>query len=382
MRIKGLALNGVIALAAAVIGLLLSEVAARFALNPSDFLSVEMVPDEILGAKPSQSTIAGGLDRWGFRNERVPESSDIVAIGDSHTFGNTATMADAWPFVLGELTGRSTYNMGMGGYGPVQYYHLLRTQALTLKPQTVLVGLYIGDDFENAYLISYGLPHWRALRGLPDQQVDFDIWESPPAPSWHKRIRIWLSRNSVIYQLVFHGPLLGRLQGETQIRTNALGSEEVVSLSIPEKNILEAFRPRNVQRILDQEDARIREGMRITFGLLSEMNTLSRDAGAQFIVVVIPTKEMVFAEYLEHQPQLPLHDVLDSLLANERIARAETFAFLRTAGIPYVDTLPALRAAAGGELYARTSTDMHPNRNGYRVIAEATARFMAETDRD
>ena len=40
--------------------------------------------------------------------------------------------------------------------------------------------------------------------------------------------------------------------------------------------------------------------MRITFKLLAEMNEISRQNQAQFIVVIIPTKEMVFAEYLEY----------------------------------------------------------------------------------
>src|SRR5262245_57043538 len=108
-------------------------------LNPSDYLSVEMVQDKILGATPSSSTAGGNFDTWGFRNRKVPDSSDIVAIGDSHTYGNTATMADSWPYVLGRLSGRQVYNMALGGYGPNQYFYLLQTRALKLKPRVVVV---------------------------------------------------------------------------------------------------------------------------------------------------------------------------------------------------------------------------------------------------
>ena len=65
-----------------------------------------MVRDDILGGVPSADAAASGFDRWGFRNHDVPERSDIVAIGDSHTYGNTATMEDSWPYVLGRLSGR------------------------------------------------------------------------------------------------------------------------------------------------------------------------------------------------------------------------------------------------------------------------------------
>src|SRR5262249_19358079 len=148
------------------VGLLLCEFASRLVLNPSDVLSVEIVHDDILGGAPSSSAKAG-FDAWGFRNKSVPAKADIVAIGDSHTFGNTARMVESWPYVLGNLSGHQVYNMGMGGYGPNQYFYLLQSKALTLKPQMIICGLYMGDDFENAYSITYGLDHWAYLRKLP-----------------------------------------------------------------------------------------------------------------------------------------------------------------------------------------------------------------------
>jgi hypothetical protein len=229
----------------------------------------------------------------------------------------------------------------------------------------------MGDDFENAFLITYGLDHWAYLRALPKEKVNFDIWEAPPAPTWRKKIRVWLSRHSVMYQLVFHGSFLGQFQGETQIKHAHQFSDRANALIIPEKKILEAFLPTGILRRLDQESESVREGMRITFKLLAEMNEISRQHNAQFVVAIIPTKEMVFAEYLEHNSQLPLSDVIDKLLSNGRLAREKTFQFLKHSQIAYVDTLPALRRSLSQELYARTASDIHPNRNGYRVIGEA-----------
>ncbi len=254
------------------------------------------------------------------------------------------------------------------------------TRALKLKPRTVIVGLYIGDDFENAFLITYGLEHWASLRALPAEQVNFDIWKEPPAPSWPRKIRMWLSRNSMVYQLVFHGPLLGRFQGEFQIKSAERSSDSVTSLAIPEKNILEAFRPNNMLRVLDQDSESVREGMRITFKLLMDMHEVCRRNGIRFLVVVVPTKEMVFADYLEHKPELPLSGVLDKLLANERLARERTFKFLSDARIHYVDTLPALRRSLDKELYVRTAADMHPSRNGYKVIGEAAFEALEQDE--
>ena len=115
MKIGLILTNSAVLFISCVIGLLLCEVGAKFALTASDYLSVEMVPDEVLGAVPSTHTRAGGFNSWGFRNRHVPDSSDIVAIGDSHTYGNTARMEDAWPSVLERLSGRPVYNMGWAG---------------------------------------------------------------------------------------------------------------------------------------------------------------------------------------------------------------------------------------------------------------------------
>jgi hypothetical protein len=366
--------NAVIVAAACLIGAFICEFAARYILNPADYLSVEMIPDQVLGAIPSPSIRGAGLDAWGFRNREVPEHADIVAIGDSHTYGNAATMNDAWPRALGDSAGLAVYNMGMGGYGPNQYYALLKTNALRLRPKIVICGLYMGDDFENAFSITYGLDHWAQLRKDSTRKANFDIWQaSPEAVSWNKSVRVWLSRHSVLYQIVFHGPLMGALQGETQIKNAARLYDAVTSLDLPDQKILEAFRPASMLSRLDQTDSRVQEGMRITFQLLKEMDRLCREQGVGFMVVVIPTKEMVFSGYLEHNSKLPMSDVVDKLLFNERAARDKTFGYLTEAGIPYVDTLPLLKTSVQNQLYARTAADMHPNGNGYRVIARAVS---------
>jgi len=372
MKIRRTLANLSLLVATTGIALLLTEFGARLILNPSDYLGVEMVRDDVLGAVPS-ATAKAGFDAWGFRNREVPKTADIVAVGDSHTFGNTAKMDESWPYVLGRLSGRQVYNMGMGGYGPNQYFHLSNSKALSLKPNMIVWGLYMGDDFQNAFAITYGLPYWESLRELPSQNVNADIWDPPaPKPSWLKKVRVWLSGHSVIYQLVFHASPGGRLQGEAQIRNAAqLYPGAATSLAVPEKNILEAFRPNSMLSRLDQDNQDIREGMRITFKLIKEMNETCQQHHIRFLVVVIPIKEEVFSDYLEHNSNLPLSDVVDKLLPNDRLARQKTFEFLTESNIPYVDPLPALKGSRGNELYARSATDMHPSKNGYRVIGES-----------
>jgi len=267
--------------------------------------------------------------------------------------------------------------MGLGGYGPNQYFYLTTTKALTLKPKMILWGLYMGDDFENAFTLTYGLDYWKGLRILPPQKVEANIWEGPTTETRTRKIRVWLSRHSLIYQLAFHAGLGGKVNGQIQIRNAAqLYPGYATSLDLPDKKVLEAFRPKAVLFGLDQDNPNVREGMRITFELLKQTKELCDKNHVEFAVVVIPTKEMVFSEYLEHNAQIPMDDSIDKLLASERAARAQLFGFMQANDIEAVDPLPNLKHSAGEGLYALSAGDMHPGKNGYRVIGESVAEFL------
>lgn len=357
------------------IGILLCEATARFILNPADYLSPTVIRDDVLGISiPPNSS---GFDEWGFRNKQVPSTTEIVAVGDSHTYGNTAMMDDAWPAVVARATQSDVYNLGLGGYGPNQYYHLLMTKALKLHPKLVMCGLYMGDDFENAFMITHGLDHWSALRQGRWDKINPDIWETAEPSVWGAGVRNWLSEHSMLYRLVVHGPAIAMLKEAIRFKqTSDRNDPYSTALIVEDQNIREAFRPLGMAERLDQASAPVREGMRITFHLLKQMNEVCREAGCRFLVVIIPTKETVFAEYIEKKPDLHLHEALTRVITNERAARKTLVDYLADEHIAFVDTLPALQHAVKDQLYAQTTRDMHPGKNGYRVIGEAVAQYL------
>ncbi len=381
MRVKTAAANGLVLLVSLATAVLLCEAGARLFLDPADYVSVTTERDDILGIRIAPGS--PGFDIWGFRNRSVPSSAAVVALGDSHTYGNNATMADSWPYVMAHDTGLSVYNLGLGGYGPNQYYQLLQTRALKLHPRWVIVGLYMGDDFENAFTMTYGKPHWSFLRQGTFSNVDADIWEAPPDnTSASATVRNWLSQHSIVYRLVVHGPMLGALKGSIQVGRAASGQDEfTTTLAVPAAHIQEAFRPRAIRDRLDQNSAPVREGMRVTMDLLQRMNDLCKESGARMAVVIIPTKEMVFADFLLEDPSLHLGDVIKESVSSETQARARLFEFLDNAGIPRIDTLDALRRDVSNQLYTHSDRDMHPGRNGYHVIGDTVAHFLESADR-
>lgn len=371
---KHLLFAAIVFVASSSMGILLCELGSRLILNEADYLSPKMSSDSILGHKIEVPST--GFDDWGFRNKHVPLSAPIVAVGDSHTFGNTAMMDDAWPAVLGRTTGLEVYNLGLGGYGPNQYYHLFMTKALQLKPKWVICGLYMGDDFENAFSITHGLKFWASLREGHWDVMSPDNWDPGP-PVWGANIRNWLSRHSMMYRIIFHGPSVAVLKEFIRFRQVATGSDPYTTSVIREdRNIREAFRPLGIAESLNQTSNLIREGMRITFHLIEEMDKECRKEGCKLLVVIIPTKETVFANYIEQDPKLHLYETLHKVIVNERQAKSEMVKYFDDHRIKYIDVLPALERSVEKQLYAQTTRDMHPGRNGYRVIGETVARYF------
>jgi hypothetical protein len=106
--------------------------------------------------------LAPGAIRWGFpvnsrgyydtefrqRTQRQPPC--VVAISDS--FGVSA-VPHHYHFTTvceRELGRGEIYNMGVASVGPREYLHLLRSEALALEPDLIVVSVFIGNDLGQA----------------------------------------------------------------------------------------------------------------------------------------------------------------------------------------------------------------------------------------
>jgi lysophospholipase L1-like esterase len=348
---------------------LLGEGAARIVLNRVDYLAVDPVYDSILGAR--LKSYAAGHDEWGFRNREVPDSAEVVAIGDSQTYGVSAPALLSWPAQLASLTGRRVYNLALGSYGPVQYEELLRTRALRLRPTVIVVGLYYGNDLWDAYTAVYGLRHWAGLRrnGVPLVKDSFTV--APPRDVALAGVRDWLARHSVIYRLLSFTPLGGvARRAEFSTREHTRG---IVPFRHPRHGAVTGFTPLIRLRALDLANPIVQEGLRLTVDRLEQMAEECRQAHVHFLVALIPTKERVYAPWLEGRGDLPEHEALRVLVRNELEANRRIRDRLDQIGVRYVDLELPLRDAADQQAIYPSSDDGHPNAPGYQAIAQTVA---------
>lgn len=355
-----------------LVGLMLVEGGLRAVSNPVNFLKPTRVHDAALGSRVEAGS--AGHDCWGFRNEEVPDRAEVVTIGDSQTYGVSATMTGAWPHQLSGILKRSVYDLSLGGFGPLQYLYLLRERALVLRPETVIVGLYLGNDLADAYASAHTLDFWSVYR-TSTSSTPFAGFGSAPSPGKLPRGRVlgasrdWLARHSVLYRrltLGGVGPL--RFWDLKYLRRDP----SVALIEDSKHGISSGLTPRTRLAALDRGDPRVVEGMEITRRALREMAEVAREHEIQLMVVMLPTKESVLAVHFGHS-QLTHRDDLAREVELERSAAALLEVLLGELGVPVVAPLEALRQASRERQIYPSNRDGHPNAEGYRVVAEQVA---------
>lgn len=365
-----------------IVTLLLGEAGLRMFAPASPVMS-----DPILG---NMMRPGGEFDASGWRNERALPSADIVALGDSQTQGNNApTSAGAWPQVLGRLAATSVYQMALGGYGPVQYRHLL-DDALLLHPKIVIVGFYLGNDLTDAYRMTYDFDHWKDLREptfMPatatsrgiDYHTLLQTWLPPDSREFRmSQMRLWVRAHSRLYAkladatrpLRERGSVVHRKEDRlTQIAKVAEANPEIAYVA-KESGIETILSPGYRLDTVSLSAKNTAEGWRIAKESFSVIAARLREKDVRFVLLVIPTKEGVYLDHMRRTDGMipeafTIYDAHESELART----VEEFCVQDK--IDCVFALPAMSEALRRRerIYDKTF-DGHPTAAGYRVIAE------------
>jgi hypothetical protein len=350
--------------ASLVFSLLVTELVARAVLDPVDYLNPKLVTDEFLGYRIEGNT--GGHDAWGFRNARRPVTADIVCIGDSMTYGVSVPARESWPVILARLSGETVYNMGLGGYGPIQYLYLLQNLAVKLRPKSAIVGFYFGNDFLDVYLMGRYNKHWSKYKVETANLTQDGELIYPRGPGkFLGSLPYWLSRNSVLYTLVID------FIRDRELTATWAGDADLIRYRDEKHRVTFNL----AVRFLNLRDPRIQNAMQVTGHLLSDMQSVAEKNGMRLIIALIPTKERVYGKLIRQAGYQEKYPRIADTLDQEDQARAWITNLLRQLKIETVDLLPALEAAVSDhDLYP--TTDLHFNKYGTRVVAQAIDDYL------
>lgn len=362
LRLWGKALLSA-AVALAALGVV--EVLARV-LDLSAISVAELDPDPVLGhaRRPNR----GGMDAWGYRNASVPERADIVCLGDSQTFGANIRLEQTWPQALARRAGLTIHNLSQGGYGPLQYLALTE-RALQFRPRVVVVGFYFGNDLPDAHRFA-GLEHWAALR-------DPDLAYSVPDDLWLGDRRSLNLAMALLDGLQDHSRLAGSLAEHVKLYLKvhpaaAVLFEDSARLQrVATGRISTCLVPSDRLPSVDLRLPEVRDGLRITGVCLDRIQLMCRERGAELVVLLLPTKEAVYARLLEERGTARDHQ-LQELHDAERATTEAVAALARECGARVVDPtarlVDALRQGVPGW---PSNGDGHFGPEGCEVLAEA-----------
>jgi lysophospholipase L1-like esterase len=364
-RLRNLALLAI----TIVITLAVMEAALQILDLPRQPMKPNKIKDPVLVYKiPSDWP---GVDKDGFRNRSIPAQADIVTLGDSHTYGLNADIDTNWPGHLARLTGHSVYNLGIGGYGPLQYYHLLG-RALQLMPKFLVIGLYLPNDIKGVCHPYVQTDYWK--KHAPQDGLDLSYCQKA---DFDDEERVSSKRSGMLQTAggMIANSKIGVLVSVTARRLRAYlpkdREKNVVVSDALNDTIMSKSRLRVLRDSMDLKHPEIAHSLEITKTLISRMVSRGQENGVQTVVMVIPSKEFIFHGYLARAAQ-PLPEVYQQMVTSEASLRSAVLAWLSSQSIAYVDIAPAISEAVTKHagIYPHDN-DGHPLPAGYEVYAKA-----------
>jgi hypothetical protein len=280
-----------------------------------------------------------GLGDIGFRDIGTQPPFSVVAVGDSFVLCDDVPVEGCWVRHLADATGLSIATLGVNGYSNLAEERILSRYGRQLHPRLVLAGVYPNDFKDN---------------------VNFDKWtRSGSGNFWtwlgQQRGRgesgRFLSRYSMIYRIV-----------DGALRANGRAVHKY------KDDHLDFFFRLDPWWVDLTKRAEKNRGFPLMQRALLDMRAEATAMGAQFVVLLFPTKEQIYWDIARRYSK----EDLDVDRPVEVVRQ-----FCETNGIKFCTFDAALRAEArqGRQLYHRISS--HWNDEGNAVGAQVIAKCLA-----
>jgi hypothetical protein len=278
---------------------------------------------------------------------------DLLAVGDSFTFGFLVPEAENWIARVAALTRLRAVNLAVPATGPWEYNQMLEF-GLQSRPRVILYGIFADD-----------IPASRS--------------PAPPGPLWIHRGELW--RHPVAY--LTHTIKVGLSWSVSLQTVNYLFFYQPRERYAPYRfegdglgfmffgmdywgPMLDPGNP-TVQASLDRLEEAVREADR-----------RARGAGATLVVILIPPREMVYIPVLQSQGLLT-REVASRLWSPRFDETYDTIrARLTRRGIRTLDLREGFRRVAGRRIGLYFAVDGHWNEAGNDLASRLVAEYLEE----
>ena len=292
----------------------------------------------------------------------------VAAIGDSFSYGIVPHALHFTTVCEQLLPPVEVANIGLPAIGPPEYLELLVEEALPLRPDLIVINVFVGNDFERGPAHARNVPPWRRV-------LDADLLYLPVVAP---RLVVLARQDRDMRGKLDQVSPLGAPSGTTTSQRTPL---EVILKQVPwlEDHTLEpaSF---SEEAFLATESARARN-------LCSDAAIPLETFYSTFELILAAAGDVPVAVLLlpdEFQVEDPLWEDVTEALSDLTLDRfrpqREVTAWLEARGVPYEDVLPRLRALPlheDGRRHAYRLRDTHFNAVGCRVAGEALAALVS-----
>jgi hypothetical protein len=296
-------------------------------------------------------------DRDGFRNDPLSSvEADIVVLGDSYIeFG--LDEYDTFSRRLEATSGLSTRNLATSYHGPFQYVSTLKRYGLSLKPKYALFCFFEGNDIED---ISRYL-----------------AWKTGKAYGhFNLTSKNFIQRYAIALSELFVVPLAEAAEKASRSPVekgqNTL-HPDLVALELGGTTITTVFSYKNDIRSAD-ELLKTNEWNVLRY-LLMEFKTICNENNIVPVVVFIPTKAHIYAEYSSLNSGHDWIQIRSQQIASRNNVETTMGMVCREIGMNLVSLSPVFKQFAKEGIFLYYPFDTHWDSQARQIAAS----FVAET---
>lgn len=275
--------------------------------------------------------------------------ADVVIVGDSFPFGTYVRESDTFAALLARSTGTTIVNLAVGSQSPQQYQRMVEL-AVRYHPSLVIYCVFANDFTYAGNVVPRTLSDDVPFGGRPEDEALY--LEAPRWADRVERVGRQLSNASVIN-------LLRKLMSQPAATHQSVRwQRDDLSYAFASAAYWDSQ--------IDWNTPAVQRGTALNATFIENADRFLRAHGSRLLVVLEPSKEMVYGPV-----------VGDAIYRGSHYQTyLELAARLSNSGVAVVDLTPALRNLGANHQLFHT-IDGHWNEPGHRAVADILQPMVA-----
>lgn len=294
------------------------------------------------------------INKEGFRDVSFSEKTKnhkIMLLGDSFVSNISVANQDAVfsQRMEKELAGTSVYNLGVNGYGQIQEYQLLKKWYPKIKPDLIVVLVYLRNDFTD----NSNKNLWLYSRPSVIFNTDGEMKIIPPSGEVRKKKERPFYYKSHLYRLV-----------NNSISNIKAKKNKEASISIAPPETYTCSKPFSSEVV---------EMYHTTQQLLLEIDAYGKSMETPVLFALAPSMFQV-----EDALWSQIEDYDTSLHLERDLPNKTLLSFAKENDLDMIDLMPALQKEEKQGVKMYHTYEQHWTPEGNRVVTEVLSKYIKE----